>query len=436
MSSANYGPSFVLGFFLCCLLAACDGAKPAASPVAAAAKKPTAPTYAAELQKLDAGIEHGISLSAKQTGDTLLQLQVVSLYQERARLTGSYDDYVKAATLLATLPAGPKPSASRCFAEARLHYTLHRLTQAATALDSCPASVEPTEMASLRADLALYSGRYREAENIYRALVNEPGIPPNFVRLGLLKKWLGSPGEAAALLEAAEKRYHAGAPTMHAWLKLQRGLVALDRGRFDEALAMYRLASDALDGWWLIDEHIAEVLHLSGKTPEAKQLYEKIIERTGNPEFMDALAVIERELGNNENANKLRLKARAIYEQRLITFPEAAAGHALDHYLLDPADAKLALSLAQKNFETRPYGESAIALAKAWMLSGKPERAVPIIESELAKGWDTAQAYWILGEAQHQRGQVQLAEQAKEQARRRNPHSEKMYAYAAGATTR
>ena len=85
MSCANYRLSFVLGLFLCCLLAACDGAKPAAPPVAAAAKKPTTPTYSAELQKLNAGIEHGISLGAKQTGDTLLQLQVVSLYQERAR---------------------------------------------------------------------------------------------------------------------------------------------------------------------------------------------------------------------------------------------------------------------------------------------------------------------------------------------------------------
>ncbi|MEQ1517931.1 MAG: hypothetical protein ABL931_15740, partial [Usitatibacteraceae bacterium] len=318
----------------------------------------------------------------------------------------------------------------------RLHYTLHRLKQAAAALDACPASVEQTEMASLRADLALYSGRYRDAENTYRALVNDPGIPPNFIRLGLLKKWLGSPGEAAALLEAAEKRYHAGAPTMHAWLKLQRGLVALDRGRFDEALAMYRLASDALDGWWLIDEHIAEVLHLSGKTAEAKSLYESIVARTGNPEFMDALAAIEHELGNKDSAKTLTQKARAIYEKRLIAFPEAAAGHALDHFLQDPADAKLALSLAQKNFETRPYGESAIALAKAWMLSGKPERAVPIIEAELAKGWDTAEAYWILGEARQRRGQREPAEQAKEQARRRNPQSEKMYAYAAGAPAR
>jgi hypothetical protein len=424
-------PSFALGLFLSCTLAACDGAKPAVT-AAVAAKPQAAPKYADEVAKLNAGIEHGISLSAKQVSDTLLPLQVVSLYQERARLTGSYDDYSKAQTLLATLPAGPKPTASICLTTARLHYTLHRLKQASAALDGCPSTVDAIEMASTRADLALYSGRYREAENVYRALVNEPGIPPNFVRLGLLKKWLGSPGEAAALLEAAEKRYHAGAPTMRAWLKLQRGLVALDRGRFDEALAMYRLASDALDGWWLIDEHIAEVLHLSGKTAEAKQLYENIVARTGNPEFMDALAAIERELGNGESAKALTQKARAIYEQRLIAFPEAAAGHALDHFLHDPADAKLALALATKNFETRPYGESAIALAKAWILSGKPERAVPVIEAELAKGWDTAEAYWILSEAQQRHGQVRLAEQAREQARRRNPQSEKMYAYSPG----
>jgi tetratricopeptide (TPR) repeat protein len=429
LSRIHDRPGIALGLSFLFLLAACDGAK-TAIPVASVAKTPLRPAYAAEVEKLNAGIEHGIALSAKQIGDTLIPLQVVSLYQERARLTGSYDDYAKAETLLASLPAGPKPSASLCLARARLHYTLHRLKQASAALDTCPTTVEATEMASIRADLALYSGRYREAESVYRALVNDPGIPPNFVRLGLIKKWLGSPGEAAALLEAAEKRYHAGAPTMLAWLKLQRGLVALDRGRFDEALAMYRLASDALDGWWLIDEHIAEVLLLSGKTAEAKQLYENIVARTGNPEFMDALAAMEHQLGNHDNAKKLLQRARAIYEQRLIAFPEAAAGHALDHFLQDETDAKLALALAQKNFATRPYGEAAIALAKAWMLSGKPERAAALIEAQLASGWDTAQAYWILGQALQKLGQQQRADLAKAEALRRNPHSEKMYAYA------
>ncbi len=424
----------VMGF---CLLTACEKVKtgtpaPTVATVTKTAASQAKPTYAREVENLNAGIQHGIALAAKQTGDTLLPLQVVALYQERARLTGNYDDYAKADALLATLPAGPNPSAAVCLAQAKLHYTLHRLKQADAALNSCPATADAVEIAALRADLALYGGRYRVAEDAYRALVNGPGIFGNYVRLGLLKKWLGSPGEAAALIEAAEKRYHAGAPIMLAWLKLQRGLVALDRGRFDEALAMYRLASDALDGWWLIDEHIAEVLLLTGKTPEAKRLYQNIIERTGNPEFMDALAALERVDGKGENAKQLTLKARAIYEQRLVAFPEAAAGHALDHFLQDPPDAQRALALAQKNFDTRPYGESAIALAKAWLLAGKPERAVPLIETQLANGWDTAEAYWVLGEALGKSGKPQRAEQAKAEALRRNPHSGKMYAYAPG----
>ncbi len=417
--------SLVLSLVLLFMSAGCDGGKRVEATTNAV--KAVKPQYAAELAKLSAGIEHGIGLAAKQPSDTLIPLEVVSLYADRARLTGNYDDYAKAEGVLATLPVGAKPSASYCLARVRLHYTLHRLKQAGAALDTCPDTAEPMEKAALRADLSLYSGRYGEAEATYRALVNQSGLAQHYVRLALLKEWLGAPGEAAAFLEAAEKRYHGGSPTMLAWLKLQRGLVALHRGRFDEALAMYRLASDAMDGWWLIDEHIAEVLFLTGKTQEAKLLYEDIIARTANPEFMDALAALEHQQGNHEIVQKWRIKARKIYDQRLATFPEASAGHALSHFLQDEADAARALELAQKNFSTRPYGESAIALAKAWMLAGKPDRSVASIEAQLGRGWDTAEAFWILAEARQSLGQQSRAEQAKAEARRRNPESERMY---------
>ena len=433
----RHGPGAVPGlafFYLLFLLAACSPVKaPVPPPPGNAAAVSVKPAYATEAEKLNAGIEHGLTLIGKQPGDTLLPLEVVSLYQERARLTGDYENYAKAEALLAGVPAASPPSASLCFARARLHYTLHRIKSARAALDTCPANADSAELAALHSDIALYSGRYRAAEEGYRALVNGVGTPAHYVRLGLLKKWLGSPGEAAAFIEAAEKRYHAGAPVMLAWLKLQRGLIALDRGRLDEALALYWLASDALGGWWLIDEHIAEVLHLSGKTQEARKMYEDIVARTGNPEFMDALAAIERELGHADAAKRLTQQARAIYEKWLAAFPEAAAGHALEHFLQDAADAKYALTLAQKNFDTRPYGESDITLAKAWMLNGKADRAVPLIEAQLANGWDTAEAYWVLGEAMAQSGVpqgAQKAQQAKAEALRRNPRSEKMYAYA------
>lgn len=428
-----------LSLFFLCLLVACDqgntghsdspardGAQTAraAQQVAAAEKQIT---YESELGSLNAGIEAAIQLSAKQPNDGLLPLELVSLYVERARLTGNYDDYRQAESVLAAEEKRAGKSSQAGLARANLHYTLHRLKLASAALDGAPSTADKAEIAALRGDIAFYTGHYREAESIYRALVNQVGSSPQYIRLALFKTKMGSPGEAAAFWEAAEKRYHGVSATRKAWMKLQRGLIALDRGRFDEALAMYRLAAEALPGWWLIDEHIAEIKRLSGDTRSAKTLYESVIRKTGSPEYMDALAAIEFNEGNHEGARKLRQQARLIYEERLARFPEAAAGHALAHFLQDAGNPQRALALAQMNFNTRPYGDAAIALARAWLLNGKPKRAISLLEGQLSSGWDTAELYWILAEAWKNLGQQQRAAQAKSEALRRNPESERMY---------
>lgn len=418
-------PGLALGFALVALLAGCEGRKGPAAQVNAAA--PAAASYERERGNLDAAIEAGVALAAKRPDDGLLAAELVSLYQERAYLTGNYDDYRHAERLLGGHGAAATPTAAYCLARARLHYTLHRLRQASTALDSCPPTAEAAEVGLLRGDIAMYSGRYREADAIYRALANQFGLPQHYVRLALLRGKLGAPAEAAALLEAAERRYHGVSATMKAWLKLQRGLVALERGRFDEALAMYRLAGDALPGWWLVDEHVAEVTRLRGDARAAKALYITVVERTQAPELMDALARLELEEGRTQEARQLTQRARTIYEQRLSEYPEATAGHALDHFLQEKAGSQRALALAQENFRGRPYGDAAIALARAWMLAGKPERAAPLVEAQLEAGWDTAEAHWVLAQALQRSGQAGRAANERAEALRMNPESERMY---------
>ena len=436
MMRSRAGLSALLGLVLGCLLVGCgDQARtaPVLLPPAGGGDRVVAgarakPQYADELKKLDAAIEHGIAVSQRQPADTLIPLDVVSLYLERARLAGDYTDFQRAESLLAKVAAAATmPSAGICLATARLHFTLHRLKAAADALGRCAVPVDDLAAAEMRADIAMYSGRYREAEAIYGSLVNGSGTTNQYVRLALLKGRMGSPGEAAALLEAAEKRYHAGNPAMRAWLKLQRGLVALDRGRLDEAIAIWRQASDELEGWWLIDEHIAEALGHAGKLAEAGKLYASVVERTGAPEFLDALAAITREQGDADGANRLTARARAIYEQRLAQFPEASAGHALDHFLQDAADRERALILARANHKSRPYGEASIALARALLQTGQPRPALALLEAELARGWDTAETFVVLSHARKALGQPALADAALAQARQRNPLSEKMY---------
>ncbi len=431
--------SLTLSLVCLCLLSACDQRNPGQSSSSNEAVAQTAHTtkqvaatksqvnYESELDSLNAAIESAVQLSAKQTHDGLLRLELVSLYVERARLTGNYEDYQYAESVLSEQESRMGPSSQASLPRANLHYTLHRLKLASTALDRAPSTADKTEVAGLRGDIAFYSGHYKEAETTYRALVNQVGISSQYIRLALLKGKMGSPGEAAAFLEAAEKRYHGTSATRKAWVKLQRGLIALDRGRFDEALALYQLAADELPGWWLIDEHIAEIKSLTGDNAAAKALYESVIQRTGSPEYMDALAAIELNNGNREGARKLILQARAIYEERLAKFPEAAAGHALSHFLQDAENPRRALSLAQRNFSTRPYGDAAIALARACLLNGKAEQAVSLLERQLSSGWDTAELYWVLGEAWTNLGRNQHADQAKSEARRRNPASETMY---------
>src|SRR5262249_31405270 len=129
-----------------------------------------------------------------------------------------------------------------------------------------------------------------------------------------------------------------------AYLSLLRGLVALERGRWDEALARYAEGDREFPGWWLLREHEAEIHALQGKKDEAIAAYRQLVDETSDPEYMDALA----RLVPAPEAGTWVARARTVHDARLARFPEAAYGHALEHYLLfeDPARA---VELAEKN---------------------------------------------------------------------------------------
>jgi tetratricopeptide (TPR) repeat protein len=242
---------------------------------------------------------------------------------------------------------------------------------------------------------------------------------------------MGAPGEALAFMEAAEKRYHGAEALQESWFALQRGLVELDRGNYEEARALFALADERLPGYWLNDEHMAEVTRLMGDTAKAKAIYERVVKATGAPEYLDALGGIEAEQGNAAAAKALFAKAEAIYDARARRFPEAIAGHALEHYLKFAPQPAKALTLAEANFKNRPYGDAAIALAKAYLLNKRPRDAVQVLDRELAKGWDTAETYWILSLAAQAAGDPAKSATAAKAAQHRNPHAAAQYAFVA-----
>ncbi|MFT5583321.1 MAG: Tfp pilus assembly protein PilF [Cognaticolwellia sp.] len=336
--------------------------------------------------------------------------------QLRARLSGDYADYTLAQESIdwafEQAPEGAGPFQSR----AQLNYSLH-------CLDAIPADLEAAYSAILidnnklsslvltQANLDFQQGRYAQAMDGYEESLALHQSIAGFGARANARYWLGDVSGAHADMDAAEAMYHGSQQEPLAWFDLQRGLMDLERGQYDEALAHYHNADAHLGGYWLVQEHVAEIWVLQGYEVQAQDLYLDIVDRTGSPEFMDALA------GLSTGAERAAWFARAdsVYEQRLLDFPEASWGHALDHYL-ESGQADRALDLAQKNAALRGNGHATTQLAQAYLLKDAPQQAVNALQPSVDGGWTSAAAYWELHLAYQALGETAQSERNRELA--------------------
>jgi tetratricopeptide (TPR) repeat protein len=237
---------------------------------------------------------------------------------------------------------------------------------------------------------------------------------------------MGHLSEALALMDRAERIDHGDSPHPRAWLALQRGLLALHRGRWDLALAHYQHALRLLPGWWLAREHVAEIHALQGQTELALQEYAAVIGDTGSPEFMDASARLLRERGDAAAAAPWIARARALYEQRLAQLPEATYGHGLDHYLQFGSPTE-ALALARRNQALRPNGEASIKLAAALLNAGQPAEALRWLRQTLDSGWRSAELHATAARTAAANGELAEAREQARLAKALNPKSGRQY---------
>ncbi len=347
--------------------------------------------------------------------------------QALAQLTGDYRFYSEAEQSLAKAFAlagkgGPY------LARARFNFAVHRLDRVEADLDLAGKEGDPdvTAIMALRADLAFYRGQYQQALTGYRAVLQRREDLPALVRLSHWHVRSGNLSEAHALLDRADAIYHGDSPHPRAFLALQRGLIELDRGRWDQALAHYHHALRLLPGWWLAREHIAEIHALQGDSDSALREYAEIIRDTQNPEFMDAMASLLRERGDEAAAAHWIARARKLYDARLSLLPEASYGHALDHFLRF-GTVQEALALARKNHALRPNGESQIQLVDALLRAGEVQAAEQLIRTALESGWNTAELHAAAARSFAATAQRAEAEQHSAIAKALNPRAVRQY---------
>jgi tetratricopeptide (TPR) repeat protein len=338
----------------------------------------------------------------------------------RARLSGSYDDHQAAKAALDKGFARAAPRTGPHMSGALLAFSMHRLDEAERYLDMIddyavpPGGEEAAEIKAMRGDIAFYRGDYAAALAAYdEADRLAPGTAD--FRRAVYHSKTGRPDLAEDYYDKAERGLPFPTPQARARMELQRGILDLESGRWDEALAHFRKADGIFPGFWLIEEHIAEVTALKGDLAGAERHYRDIVRRTGHPEFMDALAGIAAKRGDKAGEAEWTRRAAEGWRKRLRQFPEATYGHAIDH-CVQKGDWGCALALAWRNHQARPYGDAKIALARALLHNGRPAEARETIDTVLASRWRTAplhaaaaEIYAALGEAEKAAGQRRIA---------------------------
>ncbi len=366
-----------------------------------------ASSYPDTLARTDFVIANAEAQAKAGSDQWLLHENVARNYFERARLSGDYDDYAAADTSLKRAFAVAAPGTGPHLVRAQLDFGMHRLAEAERylkiidgyAIPSLPD--ERAEMTGMRGDIAFYRGDLKTALKLYeKADQLSPGTA-SFRRAVYAMK-TGDFERAEIFFDQTEREARLPPPQLRGYIELQRGILDLERRQLDQALAHFRRANSIFPGHWLMEEHIAEVLTLQGKLPEAERLYRSIVKRTGHPEFMDALADLLSSQGRTEEARRLTDQAWAAWQKRLALFPEASYGHAIDH-CIGKRDWGCAVRFATRNHAARPYGDAKIALAKALLGSGQLNEAETLIKSVWRSPWRTADLLSLTKEIEHQR---------------------------------
>jgi tetratricopeptide (TPR) repeat protein len=305
--------------------------------------------------------------------------KIAFLAYRRASLTASYPDFKAAETAIdgALLRIGP--SEDLYLLKANFDFKLHRLAQTQQDLAHAPDLADDPQVVALRADLAFQEGRYDEARKGYEAVLARKRSWDQLARLAYYKSRTADRAGADRLYAEAGEEITAKEMRSYAWVELQRGLLAFDAGHPEEALARYRRADRAYSGYWLIEEHIAEALGILGRTAEAAALYRRLVERTHNPEFLSALALLV-EPGDPAAARALDQEAQQSFQEQSRLYPEAALGHRLESLFRRRETSPELLAMALQNVALRPNGDAKLLLARAYLKLGDPAAARALVD--------------------------------------------------------
>ncbi len=344
------------------------------------------------------------------------------LYQ-RAALTARLPEFARAEQAVdeAFERLGPWPDL--CLVKAHLDMKAHRLESANEALRMAPGLAESYAGRVVQSDIDLQKGRYAEARAACEGLIAEERSWDNLARLAHWESKFGDLAEAERIFREAEEELTAKEMRGYAWVELQLGLMDLRAGRDAEAEAHYRRADAAYSGYWLVDDHMAELLGTAGRYDEAVGLYERVLEETPRPELQQAFGELFAAMGEDREAERWFDRALDGYLEASKNGAVLYYHHLVDFYSDVYEDGEQAVVWAYKDYGLRRNYGTQGALGWALFRDGQLRDAEHMMDAALATGVRDAHLFAKAARVKTAAGHRVEGEELARQASALNPRT-------------
>jgi tetratricopeptide (TPR) repeat protein len=378
--------------------------------------------YSAEIRRIEEDIvKAGGAAALDPPTDTERVTQYVYRTYQKASLAGDLAALAAAeATIERAIPLLPHRG-DLYLLKANVAFKLHRLGDVQAALLAVPSVQCSDEGRLIHADLDFQHGRYSEAKRGYCDALDANRSWGALARLAYLAGKTGDPAGADRLYEEAQDELTAKELRSYAWLEVQRGFLDFAHGRYLEALSHYRRADRAYPGYWLIDEHIAELLAAEGRYAEAIAILERIASVAHRPELEQAIGEIHQLAGDTECARQWTQRAVAAYLRSAEHGEVHFYHHLADYYAEVTADGGNAVVWARRDLRLRENFSTQAALAWAFYRAGRCDEAGHWIDRALASGMVDARLFSEAGTIYSAAGDAARGRVYLDRARALNP---------------
>jgi tetratricopeptide (TPR) repeat protein len=197
----------------------------------------------------------------------------------------------------------------------------------------------------------------------------------------------------------------------------------LAHGRHEEAEAHYARAARAWSGWWLVDEHRAELMAVQGDLDGAAALYEAIVVDVPRPETHQALGQLYVLMERPGRARSHLVQARAGYLDSVRRGGVHYFHHLADFYAEAMPDGTKAVEWARRDLALRENFSTQAALAWALLRNGEVAEAAEWMERAMASGVRDAHLFAQASAVFGASGDAVKATRCHELARAINPRS-------------